>query len=232
MKQASEPPRSDIAALAVNLDSDAASDGSANLRKRSLRRRSSASATVTDSLISAATSLEENIEDAFRRLVHWDDLPAWRRDNAYIRTGYRPDSASYARSLASLGYLHNESVNIWSHLVGALAFLAGGALLHAVVAPRYESASAADVLVFACFFAGAVACMGMSATFHAISNHSPIVAKWGNKLDYSGIIFLIVGSYVPALYYGFYCQPVLMGVYLYAVSLPNPPEERLASYDD
>ncbi|KAK2031734.1 HlyIII-domain-containing protein [Colletotrichum zoysiae] len=187
---------------------------------RNRNRRPSSSVAAAESLLSsvesAAAGLERKVEDAL--LVLWDDLPAWRRDNAFILTGYRPDSNSYLGSLRSLAYLHNESVNIWSHLLGAAAFLVAAAVLR-VVAPRYGAAAPADVLVFACFFAGAVACLGMSAAYHAISNHSPEVAKWGNKLDYSGIVLLIVGSYVPALYYGFYCHPGLMKFYLSTVSL-------------
>jgi adiponectin receptor len=167
------------------------------------------------SLIDAAKTAEAKLEQAL--LILWDDLPAWRRDNAWIRSGYRATSNSYLRSLRSLGYLHNESVNIWSHLLGAVAFTACGFWLGCVVAPRYPSASAADVTAFACFFAGAAVCLGMSATYHALANHSAEVAKWGNKLDYTGIVFLIVGSYVPALYYGFFCYPALLRVYLSAV---------------
>ncbi|KAK1962084.1 hemolysin III family channel protein [Colletotrichum sublineola] len=184
---------------------------------RNRNRRPSAAESLLSSVESTVVGLEKKVEEAL--LILWDDLPAWRRDNAFILTGYRPDSNSYLGSLRSLGYLHNESVNIWSHLLGAVAFLVAGAVLYAVVAPRYDTASPADVLVFACFFAGAVACLGMSATYHAICNHSPEVAKWGNKLDYSGIVFLIVGSYVPALYYGFYCHPDLMKFYLGTITL-------------
>jgi predicted membrane channel-forming protein YqfA (hemolysin III family) len=68
-----------------------------------------------------------------------------------------------------------------------------------------------------------VVCLGMSATFHTLSNHSDTVAKWGNKLDYTGIVALIVGSYVPALYYGFFCLPNLMTVYLWVVSEYSRP---------
>lgn len=93
------------------------------------------------------------------------------------------------------------------------------AYVYYVVHPRYEEASSADVFVFSCFFGGAILCLGMSATFHALVDHSEAVAKWGNKLDYTGIVALIVGSYVPALYYGFFCRPTLMSAYLYLVSL-------------
>jgi adiponectin receptor len=59
----------------------------------------------------------------------------------------------------------------------------------------------------------------MSAVYHMLCNHSEEVAKWGNKLDYTGIVFLIVGSYVPALWYGFYCEAGVLTGYLGAVSL-------------
>ncbi|KAK6213731.1 hemolysin iii family channel protein [Colletotrichum tabaci] len=192
-----------------------ASEGASGVRNRA--RRPSAVETLLSSVESTAIRLEKKVEDAL--LVLWDDLPSWRRDNAYILTGYRRASGSYLGSLRSLAYLHNESVNIWSHLVGAVAFLLAGLVLYTTVAPRYASAAPADVLVFACFFAGAISCLGMSATYHAVCNHSPEVAKWGNKLDYSGIVFLIVGSYVPAMYYGFYCHPSLMRFYLWTINL-------------
>ncbi|KAK7398472.1 hypothetical protein QQX98_012159 [Neonectria punicea] len=172
---------------------------------------------TTETILKTAKSVEQKLEQSL--LIFWDDLPDWRRDNHYIVTGYRQSQSSYAHSLRSLFYLHNESVNIWSHLLGAIVFLATGAYIYYVVYWRYESASPADVFVFACFFGGAVACLGMSATFHALSNHSEMVAKWGNKLDYTGIVALIVGSYFPALYYGFFCKPHLMEVYLWSICL-------------
>jgi adiponectin receptor len=90
--------------------------------------------------------------------------------------------------------------------------------LYYVIRPRHEFATLSDVLVFACFIGGAGLCLGMSATFHAVLNHSQKVARWGNKLDYTGIIVLIVGSFVPALYYGFFCMPTLLTAYLCLVS--------------
>jgi adiponectin receptor len=53
----------------------------------------------------------------------------------------------------------------------------------------------------------------MSATYHTISNHSHPVAKFGNQLDYLGIIILIVGSFLPTVYYGFQCYSHLIWVY-------------------
>jgi adiponectin receptor len=187
---------------------------------RSRHRRSSTGSGTADAIIHTAKAVEAKVERAL--LLIWEDLPDWRRDNAFLLSGYRPDSNSYWKSFTSLSYLHNESVNIWSHLLGAFGFLGGGTFLYSVVAPRYASASRSDVVAFACFFAGSVACLGMSATYHAISNHSPEVSKWGNKLDYSGIVFMIAGSFVPVLYYGFFCFHDLMVVYLCMVRSEVP----------
>jgi adiponectin receptor len=175
-------------------------------------RHPSGSHSLGGSIASNAQAAEEKLEHAL--LILWDDLPDWRRDNVFIRSGYRSTRDSYRHSLLSLFYLHNESVNIWSHLIGAIVAVLGAAYLYNVVHPRYETSDSSDVLVFGCFIGGAVLCLGMSATYHAVTNHSESVAKWGNKLDYTGIVALIVGSYVPALYYGLYCQPRLMSFYL------------------
>lgn len=175
------------------------------------RQRRAPPVSTTDKVVDAAKSLEKRVEKALT--VLWDDLPSWQQDNAYIHSGYRPASASFKKSFGSLGYLHNESVNIYSHLLGALFFSSCGVVLYTMIKPRYEKATTSDVLAFGCFFAGAAACLGMSATYHAISNHSPVVAKFGNKLDYVGIVFLIAGSFVPSIFYGFYCHPRLQEFY-------------------
>ncbi|KAJ4300555.1 hypothetical protein N0V88_003233 [Collariella sp. IMI 366227] len=102
---------------------------------------------TTTTLLSTAKAAETTLEHTLSRLIHWDDLAPWRRDNPSIHSGYRPESNSFLLSLQSLFYLHNESVNIWTHLLGAIFFLGAGGWLHALIAPRYESATPADVLI-------------------------------------------------------------------------------------
>lgn len=158
-----------------------------------------------------AAALESKLEQKLTYL--WHEIAPWQRDNAYITSGYRPASNSYLKSWASLFYVHNESVNIWTHLLGAVFFFTTSYFLYGELKPRYETASHQDLWVFGCFFAGAVACLGMSGTYHTISNHSHEVAVWGNKLDYLGIVFLIWGSFIPVLYYAFEDEPGLRKTY-------------------
>lgn len=177
------------------------------------RRRPSIPSSITTPLTTAASTATSTLH------LLWDDLPPWRRDNAYILSGYRRTSNSYLVSLSSILDIHNETVNIWTHLLGAAGFSAGGLVLYRAAAARYASATDGDRLVFAFFFAGAFLCLGMSATYHALTNHSAAVAKWGNKLDYTGIVLLIVGSYVPAMYYGLFCHGEMMAWGLGMVSV-------------
>ncbi|KAI9734687.1 MAG: dolichol-P-mannose synthesis [Cirrosporium novae-zelandiae] len=150
-----------------------------------------------DKASEALNSAEQTVEKHFT--LTWHQLPSWLQDNHFIRNGYRQPSNSYLKSWRSLGYLHNESVNIWSHLLGAVAFSITSFVLYRILKPRFYTATASDVIAFGCFFLGAALCMGLSATYHTISNHSPQVAGFANQLDYVGIVFLIAGSFVPSV---------------------------------
>lgn len=105
-------------------------------------------------------------------LLKYDELPAWRQDNHYILTHYRPISNSFFTSFQSLFQLHNESVNIHSHLSGAWIFFFIALSLYAF---ERHPVAAADTIAFLFFFSGAVICLGISATYHTVSNHSPKV---------------------------------------------------------
>ena len=146
---------------------------------------------------------------AVPRLLAWSELQSWQQDNHYILDNYRESSNSFKKSFHSLTYLHNETVNVYTHLLGAIAFSLVGVLLYHILGPRYSSASLGDIMAFACFFSGAALCLGMSGFYHLIMNHSQPISSFGNKLDYLGIVFLIAGSYAPMVYYGFYCYPDL-----------------------
>ncbi len=52
------------------------------------------------------------------------DIPDYLKDNEYIISGYRVNHDSCCKAAKSLFTCHNESVNIWSHLLGAVLFFA------------------------------------------------------------------------------------------------------------
>ncbi|KAJ1943006.1 hypothetical protein EC988_006346, partial [Linderina pennispora] len=142
-----------------------------------------------------------------KRILVWDELPAWMRDNHYIRTGYRAPTNSFQKCFQSVFYLHNETGNITTHLLGALGFLGLCYTVTQNVFPQFETVDWQDIVTMYVFLLGAVGCMGLSATFHTVSCHSHGVQRMYNKCDYVGIVFLIVGSCVPIFCYTFYCNP-------------------------
>ncbi|KAF2818992.1 HlyIII-domain-containing protein [Ophiobolus disseminans] len=166
---------------------------------------------AASSTLETTKEIERKIEQKLTYL--WHEISPWQQDNHYIISGYRPQSNSYLKSLQSLLYLHNETVNIYTHLFGAILAFFVSILVFRSIASSYSTSTHEDVYVFACFFAGAIACLGMSATYHTISNHSHEVARFGNQLDYAGIVLLIWGSFVPVVFYGFQRDPELMRRY-------------------
>lgn len=163
------------------------------------------------------------------KTLFFDDLPAWRKDNPYVRTGYRPTLGSYLECIKTVfSYFHNETVNIHSHLWGAVTFFT---LVMSLTSPSNfmpwtlptwvgrahvdpSSVTWVDTAVFACFYLSGMACLGFSATYHTVTCHSEVVCATLGRLDYMGIVWLIVGSFYPSVYYGFYCYPKITTAYL------------------
>ena len=51
------------------------------------------------------------------------EAPLYLHENVDIERGYRINFKSYALAYKSLFILHNESVNVWSHLCGSVVFM-------------------------------------------------------------------------------------------------------------
>jgi len=52
-----------------------------------------------------------------------DKADDYQKGNEFIHSGYRIKFNSTAKIIKSLFMLHNESVNVWSHLLGVLLFM-------------------------------------------------------------------------------------------------------------
>ncbi|KAJ5051834.1 uncharacterized protein L3040_001605 [Drepanopeziza brunnea f. sp. 'multigermtubi'] len=152
-------------------------------------------------------------------LLTWDEIEFWQQDNEYITSGYRAPSRSICKSLKSLFRIHNETVNIYSHLLGGLLFTCLPLLISSQISTRYPDVGLGDIIVFSMFFFGVATCFLLSAAFHTLSNHSETVATQGNQLDYLGIVILMWGSTIPSVYYGFWCNPELQKLYWGVVTL-------------
>jgi adiponectin receptor len=77
-----------------------------------------------------------------------------------------------------------SEVNIHSHLLGSILFFTRPFIVYEDLELRYDTASTADVFVFATFFFGVAIGFFLSAIFHIFNNHSERVYAFGNQLDY------------------------------------------------
>ncbi|KAE9408039.1 HlyIII-domain-containing protein [Gymnopus androsaceus JB14] len=151
-------------------------------------------------------------------LLTWSELPEWMKDNEYIISGYRREQRHWGGCFRSVySYLHNESVNIHSHLWSGLLFLYFLATVHQRLV--YYPTTWVDSSVCSVFLTSAVFCLCSSAFFHISTCHSEEVASRCHALDYSGIVVLTVGSFYPCIYYGFFCEPRFQVLYIGSITL-------------
>lgn len=142
--------------------------------------------------------------------------------NEYIHQGYFI-ATSATSALAGLLTLHNETVNIWSHLLGLLytLYLLAATLLSperiGLVVPA--GCSAAPTWPLLLFLCGAAACLLLSVLFHALGSLSQSAHVALNVLDYCGISLLICASSLPPIFYLFSEQQPLTGLFYAALSL-------------
>ncbi|KAF0378309.1 putative hemolysin-III channel protein Izh2 [Gigaspora margarita] len=149
---------------------------------------------------------------------NFDELPHWLQDNVDILTCYRRPTYSYIKCFQSLFYIHNESVNIWSHLIGALIFIIISITTYFFLS-AYPTITIWDFIVQYSFLAGVLMCLTFSTLFHSFMCHSEMVCANWNRCDYCGIVFLSIGSMIPIAYYVFYCNKTLRIIYIALVCI-------------
>ena len=57
------------------------------------------------------------------RITTKEDAPEWLVRNRYLLSGYRTDFHTFKSSLRSLFMFHNETLNVWTHLIGSILFI-------------------------------------------------------------------------------------------------------------
>jgi adiponectin receptor len=152
--------------------------------------------------------------------IHFDLLPSWLRNNSYLHFGHRPQLSSFTQCFESIFRIHTETGNIWTHLIGFVAFIVITVVFF--IKPFCDHCSdvhVADKVIFLFFFGGALLCLACSTLYHTVLCHSPDVSSLFHRLDHCGIAILIVGSVIPWLYYGFYCQFYAKLTYMIIISV-------------
>ncbi|KAJ6784134.1 hypothetical protein PWT90_09009 [Aphanocladium album] len=189
-------------------------------------------AKATRRLSEAGAAGKEQVKRVLARtlLLSIEKVPTWYGENPYIRTGYRPVFAAAGPCFRSWTYLHNQSGNIYTHLIPGVVATLGNAALAWYLSAHYPGATLADRAVFHVYLTACAACFGLSAAYHTLLCHSQELADLWIRLDYVGISLLIMASFVPGLYMGFYCEPWLLRGYLSAIFIMGAFNSYLSFY--
>lgn len=206
------------------LNASESAEPTAATRLRDLSPTPAESLTRTVNIIAAteSSSVEAKATEKTPRKKHcllsYDEIPEWYRENEHIRYGYRPVSGSVRTSFSSWKYLHNETVNIYSHLIPALVFVLGLWYISQYLHAHYSRVTTSDELIFAFFLLTATVCLGFSSTYHTLMNHSFALESVWLRLDFVGIVLLTLGDFVSGIYMVFWCEPLLREIYWAMVS--------------
>ncbi|GAM83420.1 hypothetical protein ANO11243_014080 [Dothideomycetidae sp. 11243] len=152
------------------------------------------------------------------RLLFYDEIPPWQKDNEYLLSGYRPTSNSWLLSFQSVLQWHNETINIHTHVAGSFIFALFPIHFYHTYYQHVAGAVAIDAVLFTIYFLGVSVCFACSATCHLIWNHSPALASLGNQLDYCGIVLLMWSASLASIHFAFTCDPWLRGIHWLFVS--------------
>ncbi|KAL0779875.1 hypothetical protein CaCOL14_004359 [Colletotrichum acutatum] len=137
--------------------------------------------------------VEEKVEKATASLLSWEELPEWQHWT----------------------YVHNESVNIYSHIIGAIIFILLPFYIFSDGIPaRWNMASTADVVVCTAYTIGVITCFVLSTAFHTLMSHSEPIYLSGIKADFHGVLALMWSSVFPLAHNVFPCSPATRDAYV------------------
>lgn len=160
--------------------------------------------------VSNTTRTTDNADtrNEIRRLHFFHEVDEWQQDNHFIRSGYVKGTTSFKECFNSLFYFHNESVNIYTHLLPSIFVMLSILYYINYQLKIYDNYLGIwEKLNFVQFGLALTFCLVMSSTFHSIKSHSYKVCKVGNQLDYFGIIILTTCSLISIMLFSFYDEP-------------------------
>ncbi|KAH7665423.1 AdipoR/hemolysin-III-related protein, partial [Dioscorea alata] len=161
-----------------------------------------------------STIIHEGKDKAKYELVGFDSLPEYLKDNEFILGSYRSEWP-WKQTIVSLFSIHNETLNIWTHLLGFMFFLPCTIIIFQV---GIQESITTRWPLYAYLF-GVMFCLLTSSACHLLSCHSEHCAYTMLRLDYTGISTLIVTSFYPLVYYTFMCDPFVRNLYIGFITL-------------
>eukprot|EP00440_Ansanella_granifera_P028449 gb/GFBE01030915.1/.p1 GENE.gb/GFBE01030915.1/~~gb/GFBE01030915.1/.p1 ORF type:complete len:343 (+),score=35.73 gb/GFBE01030915.1/:1-1029(+) len=148
------------------------------------------------------------------RLLDCADVPS-RQKIPFILWGYRPAPKGPCGLFQTVFSLHNETGNMWTHLLGFFYFAWVATDLTLLLVRRDTSpVDQAEALWVLLLVAATGYCLFCSFMFHLCSCTGTNLRECTYKMDLTGIVTLIAVSYFTGIALGYRCHPELRGFYL------------------
>ena len=139
-----------------------------------------------------------------------EEVPHCMRE-PFILGGYRPPIPHWRGVAGTLLRWHNQTGEIYTHLLPLIAYTAAGVWTIAELPP---AATAADALLFALYFGGVATCFACSALYHLGACHSELWHDRLYRVDRAGIVAPFFASMVFLTYYTFACAPIYRALHI------------------
>ncbi|KAK7085094.1 Progestin and adipoQ receptor member 3 [Halocaridina rubra] len=139
--------------------------------------------------------------------------PAYLRTNPYIKNGYRVN-LSTLECFRSVLWWTNETLNIWSHIIGFVVFLCLLIYDVTVVYNKYHGTED-DALVVSFVLICFMMCMILSSLYHTLNCTSEKACMKWLAFDIFGISTSFFAIFLSGIYYGFWCPEYDLHRYIY-----------------
>ena len=154
--------------------------------------------------------LHNNYVSLNNNYLEYEELDEWCKDNTYITKYYRHTNKDWSYYLKSLFKWHNETMNIWTHLLGFLSILCSNIYINL----NYDvSKYISQTICFNIFTCCMMICYFFSSIMHLLYPKSEKICKHTQFLDYVGINILIASTFATFVYYAFYCDKTIQIIY-------------------
>ncbi|XP_003745921.2 progestin and adipoQ receptor family member 3 [Galendromus occidentalis] len=151
-------------------------------------------------------------KDRGSRLKIYEDIPKWLQNNHFIRDGYLVH-CSASECIQSIWHWHNETLNIWTHLLGFF-FLLGIFLYDVYFRLPLIGANSRDT--WACILITGTYCFTLllSSIYHTFKCMNKKMYYLLLKTDVVGIGMSLSATIMSGTYYGFHDNEFWQTFYL------------------
>lgn len=143
-------------------------------------------------------------------------IPAYLK-MPYIIYGYRLQYHRFWDCCLSMFQWHNETINVWTAFLPLLYFLYKLGQIY--FDSQYTDLHWKETLILTIYLITACFSFLTSTVFHLFNCMSEAASLLTLRFDMLGISLLIGGSYLPPLYYAFYCDETVCRIYISIISV-------------